>query len=147
LFKLVKTGFNYKVIVVNKRCTARKVVAFLEGRGSKEGILPEFKSHCQIDYVPVTSRVGNQLYLFAGILAHILTRGLQIQLTARARGTIAKRDALWCFREIKILRRTLIQRTGSITRPAGKVILSMNVNEKLENELLQSISTLKALAV
>jgi hypothetical protein len=29
--------------------------------------LPEFKSHCQMDYVPVTKRVGNQLYLLAGL--------------------------------------------------------------------------------
>jgi hypothetical protein len=133
--------------VTNKRCAARKVVAFHEGRGSQEGIFAELKSHCQIDYVPVTSRVGNQLYLLAGILAHNLTRELQIQLTARARGTTAKRAALWCLREIETLRRTLIQRAGRIIRPAGKVILSMNANEKLKNELLQSINTLKALAV
>jgi hypothetical protein len=28
----------------------------------------------------VTTRVGNQLYMFAGILAHNLTRELQIQV-------------------------------------------------------------------
>ena len=98
-----------------------------------------------MDYVPVTTRVGNQLYMFAGILAHNLTRELQIQLTPRARGTTAKRAALWCFREIETLRRTLIQRAGRIIRPAGKLILSMNSNEKLENELLHSLGLLKAL--
>jgi hypothetical protein len=98
-----------------------------------------------MDYVPVTTRVGNQLYMFAGILAHNLTRELQIQLTPRARGTTAKRAALWCFREIETLRRTLIQRAGRIIPPAGKLILSMNSNEKLENELLHSLGLLKAL--
>ena len=67
-----------------------------------------------MDYIPVNTRVGNQLYMFAGILAHNLTRELQIQLTSRARGTTAKRAALWCFREIETLRRTLIQRAGRI---------------------------------
>jgi len=144
LFKPTEYGYEFKVIVTNKRCSARKVVAFHEGRGSQEGIFAELKSHCQMDYIPVTTRVGNQLYMFAGILAHNLTRELQMQLTPRARGTTAKRAALWCFREISTLRRTLIQRAGRIIRPAGKLILSMNSNEKLENELLQSLGLLKA---
>jgi hypothetical protein len=145
LFKPTEYGYEFKVIVTNKRTSARKVVAFHEGRGSQEGIFAELKSHCQMDYVPVTMRVGNQLYMFAGILAHNLTRELQIQLAPRARGTTAKRAALWGFREIATLRRTLIQRAGRIIRPAGKLILSMNSNEKLENELLHSLGLLKAL--
>ena len=145
LFKPTAYGYEFKVIVTNKRTSPRKVVAFHEGRGSQEGIFGELKSHCQMDYVPVTTRVGNQLYMFAGILAHNLTRELQIQLTPRTRGTTAKRAALWCFREIETLRRTLIQRAGRIIRPAGKLVLSMNSNEKLEHELLHSIGLLKAL--
>ena len=39
----------------------RKVVAFHKGRGSQEGIFAELKTHCQMDYVPVKTRVGNQL--------------------------------------------------------------------------------------
>jgi hypothetical protein len=58
-------------------------------------------------FVPVNTRVGNQLYMFAGVLAHNLDRELQIQMTPRSRGTTAKRAALWCFREIETLRRTL----------------------------------------
>lgn len=145
LFKPTEYGYDFKVIVTNKRGSPRKVVAFHEGRGSQEGIFAELKSHCQMDYVPVTTLVGNQLYLFAGILAHNLTRELQIQLTSRARGTTAKRAALWCFREIETLRRTLINRAGRLIRPAGKPILSMNANEKLENELLHSLGILKTL--
>ena len=133
--------------MTNKRTSPRKVVAFHEGRGSQEGIFAELKSHCQMEYVPVTTRVGNQLYMFAGILAHNLTRELQIQVTPRARGTTAKRAALWCFREIETLRRTLIQRAGRFIRPAGKLILSMNSNEKLENELLSSLELLNAQGV
>ncbi len=145
LFKPIDYGYEFKVIVTNKRCSARKVVAFHEGRGSQEGIFAELKSHCQMDYVPVTTRVGNQLYMFAAILAHNLTRELQIQVTPRARATTAKRAALWCFREIETLRRTLIQRAGRIIRPAGKLILSLNSNEKLEKELMNSLERLKAL--
>jgi hypothetical protein len=139
LFKPTEYGYEFKVIVTNKRTRPSKVVAFHEGRGSQEGIFAELKSHCQMDYVPVTTRAGNQLYLFAGILAHNLTRELQIQVAPRARGTTAKRAALWCFREMATLRRTLIQRAGRIIRPGGKPLLSMNSNEKLENELMSSL--------
>jgi hypothetical protein len=145
LFRPTEYGYDFKVIVTNKRGSPRKVVAFHEGRGSQEGIFAELKSHCQMDYVPVTTRTGNQLYMFAGILAHNLTRELQMQVTPRARATTAKRAALWCFREIATLRRTLIQRAGRIIRPAGKLILSMNSNEKLEHELLHCLGRLKAL--
>jgi hypothetical protein len=145
LFKPTEYGYEFKVIVTNKYGIPRKVVAFHDGRGSQEGVFSELKSHCQMDYVSVTTRVGNQLYMFAGILAHNLTRKLQIQVASRARGTTAKRAALWCFREIETLRRTFIQRAGRIIRPAGKLILSMNSNEKLENELLHSLGLLKAL--
>ena len=96
--------------------------------------------------LPVKTQVGNQLYMFAGIVAHNLTRELQIQLDPRARGTTAKRAALWCFREVGTLRRTLIQRAGRMIRPAGKLVLSMNSNERLERELRQALATLNAVA-
>ena len=146
LFQPIVYGYEFKVIVTNKRISPRKVVLFHEGRGSQEGIFAELKTHCQMDYIPVRTRVGNQLYMFAGILAHNLTRELQIQLHPRARGTTAKRAALWCFREIETLRRNIIQRAGRIIRPAGKLILSMNSNERLERELRDALATLNALA-
>ena len=40
---------------------------------------------------------------------------------------------------------TLIQRAGRIIRPAGKLILSMNSNQKLENGLLHALGLLKTL--
>ena len=146
LFHPIEYGYEFKVIVTNQRMSPRKVVAFHEGRGSQEGIFAELKTHCQMDYIPVRTRVGNQLYMFAGILAHNLTRELQIQLDPRARGTTAKRAALWCFREIGTLRRTLIQCAGRMIRPAGKLILSMNSNESRERELRHALAILNATA-
>jgi hypothetical protein len=130
LFRPIDYGYAFKVIVTNKRCPAAEVVAFHEGRGSQEGIFAELKSRCQMDYVPVKTWVGNQLYMFAGILAHNLTRELQIQSTPRTRGNTAKRTALWCFREIGTLRRTLIHRAGRIIRRAGKLVLSISSDKR-----------------
>ncbi len=38
-------------------------------------------------YVPVKTRVGNQLYMFAGILAHNLTHELQMRINPPCRRT------------------------------------------------------------
>ena len=144
LFQPIEYGYEFKVVVTNKRINPRKVVLFHEGWGSQEGIFAELETHCQMGYVPVKTRVGNQLYMFAGILAHNLTRELQMRLNPRERRTTAKRAALWCFREIETLRRTLIQRAGRIIRPAGNLILSMNSNARLEGELRHALAALNA---
>ena len=56
LFVPHEEGYDFKVIVTNKRVRAKRVVRFHEGRGSQEEIFAELKS--QMDYVPVTTRVG-----------------------------------------------------------------------------------------
>ena len=75
-----RASYEFKVTVTNNKINPRKVVLFHEERGSQEGIFSELKTHCQMDYIPVNTGVGNQLYMFAGILAHNLTRELQIRL-------------------------------------------------------------------
>ena len=97
-------------------------------------------------YVPVKTLIGNQLYMFAGILAHNLSRELQMRLNPRERRTTAKRTALWCFREIETLRGTLIQRAGRIIRPAGKLVVSMNSNARLGGDLWHALAALNASA-
>ena len=42
------------------------------------------------------------------------------------------------------LRRTLIQRAARIIRPAGKLILSMNRNQRIEGELRHALAMLNA---
>ena len=135
--------YDYKVIVTNKNVGPGAVVAFHEGRGSQEGIFAELKTGCQMDYIPVTTEVGNRLYRSAAILAHNLSRELQMKLNPRHRRTTPKRAALWRFSELETLRRNLIQRAGRVLRPAGKLILSMDSNESLESELTHYIKTLQ----
>ena len=93
LFQPVEYGYEFKVIVTSMQTDPRDIIAFHEGRGSQEGILAELKTHCQMDYVPVGTLVGNQLYMFADILAHNITRELQIQFDPRVRGTTPKPTA------------------------------------------------------
>lgn len=144
LFTPHEEGYDFKVIVTNKRVGAKHVIAFHEGRGAQEGIFAELKSHCHMDYVPVTTLTGNQTYLLAGLLAHNLSRELQMTTYLPQRSTTAKRTPLWAFEKLGTLQRKLIQRAGRLLRPAGKLVLSMNANETVENELLHYLDALTA---
>ena len=146
LFVPHEEGYDFKVIVTNKRMRAKRVVTFHEGRGSQEGIFGELKSHCQMDYVPVTTRVGNQIYLLSAMLVHNLARELQMTAHPPQRGTTAKRTALWAFEKLQTTRRNLIQRAGRLLRPQGKLVLSMNNNAAVERELLHYLDALKMAA-
>lgn len=145
LFLPHEEGYEFKVILTNKR-VGTKHVAFHEGRGSQEGIFAELKSHCHMDYVPVTTLQGNQVYLLAGMLAHNLGRELQMIAHTPHRKLAAKRSALWAFEQLGTLQRKLIQRAGRLLRPAGKLVLSMNSNVTAERELLHYLDALEAAA-
>lgn len=144
LFIPHETGFDFKVIVTNKIIGARHVVAFHEGRGAQEGILGELKSHCQMGYVPVRRRLGNQLYLLAGLLAHNLTRELQMMTAPPARRTTAGRTALWAFEKLDTLRNALLHRAGRLTSPHGALTLTLNANAWLRDRFLDFLHRLHA---
>ena len=144
LFIPYEYGYEFKVIVTNKMLKMKKVVAFHDGRGSQEGIFAELKSQCQMGHVPVRTLIGNQLYLLAGLLAHNLSRELQMATTPCCRHTTEKRVALWVFKKLDTLRNGLLRRAGRLTRPAGKLTLTISGGAWLENRLLQFLIPLQA---
>jgi len=136
--------FEYKVIVTNKKVGGKKVLRFHCGRGSQEGMIGEMKSHCALDYVPFRKKVPNQLFMLAGIMAHNINRELQMQTQQKRSGTTEKRSSLWKFKELNTIRKNIVQRAGRLTRPQGKLRLTMNANEKVKNELLKYYDALVA---
>jgi hypothetical protein len=123
LFRPHGVGYDFKVIVTNKRSFVRNVLRFHNGRGAQENIFGELKSQCQMDYVPVRRLAGNQLYLMAAVLAHNLLRMLQMQQSQPEQRTTEKRSPLWILQEATTIRRHLIYRAGRLTRPSGKLRL------------------------
>ena len=110
--------FEFKVIVTNKKSrTARSVVAFHEGRGAQESIFAELKSQCHMDTTPVKTRVGNQICLLSTLLAHNLTRELQMIVHPPLRGTTAKRSPRWVFQKLATIRNRWLIRVGRLIRP------------------------------
>jgi hypothetical protein len=146
LFVPHQPGYDFKVIVTNKQARMKKVLAFHNGRGAQEGVFAELKSHCQMDYVPVRTRVGNQIFLLSAVLAHNLTRELQMAAHPPQRATTEKRTPLWIFQQLSTLRRNLIQRAGRLTHPQGTLTLTMSGNVAVKHELLHYLHMLRPAA-
>ena len=139
-------GYEFTVIVTNKQVAMKKVLKFHHGRGYQEKIFGEMKSQGQMDYIAVRRLWGNQLYLMASVLAHNLTRELQMISKPKSRGTTEKRAALWAFEELGTIRHHLLQRAGRLTEPHGRLTLTMHPNPAVKEDLLQFLEALKEAA-
>jgi len=136
LFKPHDFNYRYKVIVTNKSTHAKHVVEYHEGRGTQEGLFAELKTEAAMSYVPCNSWNANKLFLLSNVVAHNLTRELQMRYRERDRTTTVKRPALWAFSKIGTLRKQIIQRAGRLIRPQGILTLSMSNNLAVEETIL-----------
>ena len=146
LFIPYEYGYDFKVIVTNKQTSAKKALAFHNGRGAQEGVFAELKSQTQMDYVPTRTKAGNQTFLLSAVLAHNLNREMQMLCYEKERNTTEKRAPLWCFEQLGTVRRKLIQRAGRLTRPQGQLTLTMSANPAVKSELLHYLDALKSAA-
>ena len=99
-----------------------------------------------MDYIPVRTLYGNQLYLMAAVLAHNLTKELQMIAASPSRGTTEKRSPLWAFTEMSWIRHHLLQRAGRLTEPQGKLTLTLSGNEAVRKDLLNFLDALEKAA-
>jgi hypothetical protein len=139
-------GCEFKVIITNKRVGAGTVLRFHDGHGSQEGIFGALKTHCAMGHVPVRRRLGNQMYLLAGLFAHNLVRELHMQTEAPSRGTTDNRAALWVFEQVDTVRKTLLQRAGRVTRPCGNLTLTISGGGTVKQKLLSMLASLRPAA-
>ena len=146
LFVPYEYGYEFKVIVTNKKTTSKKVLMYHNGRATQESIFGELKSQSQLDYIAVRRLHGNQMYMMAAIMAHNLNRELQMAVKPRKRGTTEKRAPLWEFEELATVRQRLIQRAGRLTHPQGELTLTMSGNEAVKRDLLHYLDVLREAA-
>lgn len=144
LFEPYEYGYEFKVIVTNKDLSASAVVDYHSGRGSQEAVFGELKTQCQMDYIPVKKRLGNETYLLASVFAFNLIRELQMQLEPPERKTTRKRATLWAFEQVDTIRRTLLQRAGRLSNPSGKLVLTFCAGKNLKRRVLQIVQALAA---
>jgi len=146
LFIPYEYGFEFKVIVTNKTLNAANIVKYHEGRGSQEGVFAEIKSQCHMDYIPVKRRLGNETFLLAGVLAYNLIRELQMQTEPPTRTTSRARRTLWVFEQVDTIRKTIFQRAGRLTKPAGKLVLTLAPGKHLKHVVLRFLQHLDTAA-
>jgi len=144
LFEPYEYGYEFKVIVTNKELEALAIVDYHSGRGSQEGVFAELKTQCQMDYIPVKTRLGNETYLLASVFAFNLIRELQMQLEPPERNTTRKRAALWAFEQVETVRRTTLQRAGRLSNASGKLVLTFCAAKNLKQRVLQILQALAA---
>jgi hypothetical protein len=147
LFEPRDFDFDYKVIVTNKTESAKSVVSFHNGRGSQEGIFGDAKNDAALNVVPSKRLAGNQLFTLCSMMAHNLSREIQI---LAARGTasraLPKRPTVWTFERLDTLRHRIIQRAGRFTRPQGELTLTMSANHSVRRDLLRFLDVLQKAA-
>ena len=128
--------WEFKVILTNKKLTAKKLVSYHSGRERQESIFAELKTCKQVDYVPTRTWAANQVYLLSAVMVHKLTKELQIITHTPQRSMEKKRPTLWKFEKLGTLRREIIQRAGRIIRSHGEWVLSMAKNDAVKDQML-----------
>lgn len=147
LFEPSSYDFDFKVVITNRKDWIAKAVVFHEGRGSQEGIFAELKSENALAYVPTKTWLGNRAFMSATLIAHNLTRELEMTCEQTTRSVHnAKRAPLWTFSRMNTFRRELLQRAGRLIRPQGKLTLSMNINEVVKSRTEAALHIIEATA-
>ena len=136
LFAPYEYGSQFKIILTNATLSARKLLAFHNGRGAQEAIFAELKSQTQMDYIPCRRRAANQTWLLAAIMAHNLNRELQMSADQPERATTEQRRPWWSFVRLGTRRMRLIQRAGRMTSLKGRLTLTRSATSAVKTELL-----------
>ena len=146
LFEPRDFQFDYKVIVTNKTESAKNVVMFHNGRGSQEAIFGNAKSDTALGAIPCRRLAANQTFTLCAMMAHNLSRQVQMLSKPAAPRSLSKRPSVWPFEKLDTLRHRIIQRAGRLVRPQGKLTLTMSANQAVQNDLLHYLDVLQKAA-
>lgn len=146
LFEPRDFNYDYKVIVTNKSESAKAVILFHNGRGSQEAIFGDAKGNCALNIIPTRRLAGNQIYTLCAMMAHNLSREIQMISAPATSRALPKRPAAWKFKNLDTLRHRIIQRAGHLTRPQGELTLAMIANRAVRKELLHFLDSVQKAA-
>jgi hypothetical protein len=83
---------------------------------------------------------------YSDMMAHHLSIEFQMLASPAAEKAPPKRSAAWAFEKLHILRHRIIQRAGRLTRPQGRLTLTMSANEAVRKDLLHFLDVLQKTA-
>jgi len=142
LFEPRDFSYDYKVIVTNKTESAKSMVVFHNGRGSQEATLGDAKNDTGLDVIATRRLAGNQVFTLCAMMAHNLSREIQMLASPASPRALPKRPAAWAFQTLDTLRHRIIQRAGRLTRPQGELTLTMSANPAVRKDLLHFLDTI-----
>ncbi len=143
LFEPRDFNFDYKVIVTNKNESAKAVAVFHNGRGSQEAIFGNAKQDAAFNVIPTRRLAGNQVFTICSIMAHNLSREIQMLATSPSFRAQPKRPAAWAFQTLDTLRHRFIQRAGRLIKPEGELTLTMSANQAVRQDLLHFLDSIQ----
>jgi hypothetical protein len=146
LFEPRDFQFDYKVIITNKTESAKNVVMFHNGRGSQEAIFGNAKTDTALGVIPCRRLAANQTFTLCAMMAHNMSRQIQMLSKPSALRSLAKRPSAWAFEKLDTLRHRIIQRAGRLVRPQGKLTLTMSANKAVQDDLLHYLEVLQKAA-
>ncbi len=142
LFEPLDYDYEYKVVVTNKKQSAKQVVKFHNGRGSQEAIFGQAKKSAALGDIPTFSLEGNRTFTLCSMMAHNLSHEIQMLAEPPSRRALPKRPAAWSFQTLDTLRHHIIQQAGRLTRPQGKLTLEMNTIPTVKKNLLNFLDAI-----
>jgi hypothetical protein len=142
LFVPTDYDYEYTVIATNKTMAPRAVLEFHHGRGSQEKLFGEAKQHVALDVVLGRRWIANQVFTLSGMVAHNLSREMQMAVQPTQRGTLAKRPARWIFLSLGTIRQRLLHRAGRLIRPQGELTLELNANPSVQADFTRYLDTM-----
>ena len=80
------------------------------------------------------------------MMAHNLSREIQMISGSHSLRAQAKRPALWSFQTLDTLRHRIIQRAGRLTKPHGELTLTMSANQAVRKDLLHFLDRIEKAA-
>jgi hypothetical protein len=81
--------------------------------------------------------------MLSAVMAHNLSRELQMMARSILRKTQQKQPALWKFEQLSTLRQRIIQRARRLIRPQGRLTLSINANTTLQNVVIAIFGSIR----
>jgi Transposase DDE domain group 1 len=125
--------YEYQAIVTNQKLSAANVMDFYNGRCGMEREIAEIKTEYGFANIPTKNFMANSTYQALSLLSHNLVKNFQLATgQASEKKRSSKRTTSYAFESLKTLRFKIIARAGRIVNVAGKSVLKMASEPKVE---------------
>ena len=104
------------------------------------------KTDAALDLIPCKGLPANQIFTLCTMIAHNLSREIQMLASPPAPRSLPKRPTAWAFERLDTLRHRIIQRAGRLTKPKGELTLTMSANSATQRDLLHFLDVVQKAA-